>query len=86
MYYLYKYKMIVPVRCFSCNSVLADKWAYYEKECKKLDGTKKDSGTTDNKLKNMDPITKGEILDKLEIKRICCRRMMLSTVDMMELI
>ena len=25
--------MIIPVRCFSCNKVLADLWIYYEKKC-----------------------------------------------------
>lgn len=26
--------MIIPVRCFTCGKVLADKWAYYERRCR----------------------------------------------------
>lgn len=90
--------MIVTVRCFSCGAVLADKWLYYERECKKLelaDGqdavTKKDDKdekdkVTKEEMKNMDKRSTGHILDDLGITRQCCRRMMLSTVDMMELI
>ena len=28
--------MIIPVRCFTCGKVLADKWAYYERRCREL--------------------------------------------------
>ncbi len=28
--------MIIPVRCFSCGKVLADKWTFYKKECSRL--------------------------------------------------
>jgi DNA-directed RNA polymerase subunit N (RpoN/RPB10) len=31
-------KMIIPIRCFTCNHVLADKWDYYVKECEKENG------------------------------------------------
>ena len=29
--------MIVPIRCFTCNKMLADKWMYYVDECAKAD-------------------------------------------------
>lgn len=80
--------MIIPIRCLSCNKVLADKYAYYEQQCKEIDATE----LTDNEklatkdLKEMDKKTRGKVLDDLGLNRICCRRMMLSTVDMMNLI
>ena len=32
--------MIIPVRCFSCSKVLANKWKYYSTEMKKLENEK----------------------------------------------
>lgn len=28
--------MIIPVRCFTCGKVLADKWSFYKRECVRL--------------------------------------------------
>jgi DNA-directed RNA polymerase subunit N (RpoN/RPB10) len=67
---------------------LADKWDYYERECKKLEATPitQDEKVSKNELKNMDKRTRGQILDDLGLKRICCRRHMIGHVDMMDLI
>lgn len=99
--------MIIPVRCFTCNHVLADKWRWFEKECEKLvndhehdqggSSTKRSdqkdtkskratSTATDPPAKNMEIANRAELLDKLGLKRLCCRRHMLGHVDMMELI
>jgi DNA-directed RNA polymerase I, II, and III subunit RPABC5 len=66
--------MIIPIRCFTCNKVIADIYDYYLKECEKY--------KTNNPEKND---TK-EILDKLGVSRYCCRRHLISTVDMMKII
>ena len=86
--------MIIPIRCFTCNHVLADKWKWFDKECEKLSNATeeqadKQNGTTQkNKApaKNMEIANRAELLDKLGLKRLCCRRHMLGHVDMMELI
>ncbi len=91
--------MIIPVRCFTCNHVLADKWRWFEKECEKLSLSsiqeeEQQEDETDKKpmnkrkppAKNMDVANRAELLDKLGLKRLCCRRHMLGHVDMMELI
>lgn len=75
--------MLIVVRCMSCSKVLADKWKYYEAECKKLD-EEKHTAEQKRELKNMDPRTRGQILDELGITRLCCRRCMLGCVDMMD--
>jgi DNA-directed RNA polymerases I, II, and III subunit RPABC5 len=77
--------MLIVVRCMSCGKVLADKWNYYEKKCQELD---MDESAKKPELsnKNMDEKTRGELLDKLGLKRICCRRHFLGCVDMMDLI
>lgn len=57
--------MIVPVRCFTCGKVLANKWETYL-GLLRADYTERDA------------------LDELSLKRYCCRRMMLTHVDLIE--
>jgi DNA-directed RNA polymerase subunit N (RpoN/RPB10) len=80
--------MLIPVRCMTCGSVIADKWNAYERECKKLEDMPltKEQEQKGKELKNMEKKTRGDILDRLEVKRLCCRRMFIGCVDMMELI
>lgn len=54
--------MLVPVRCFTCGNLIADKMGKYQTAIK--EGRQA-----------------GEVLDKLGIKRYCCRRMLLTTVE-----
>lgn len=65
--------MIIPIRCFTCGKVLADKWEYYKKKVEEL---KKQS-------KEDNPPTK-EILDELGLDKYCCRRIMLGHVDLID--
>ncbi len=75
--------MIIPVRCFTCGKVLADKWNYYKKEIDK-------GGTEDTVLnvnaKSIQKTKEGKALDTLGLKRYCCRRMMISHVDLINII
>jgi DNA-directed RNA polymerase I, II, and III subunit RPABC5 len=82
--------MLIPIRCFTCGKVLADKYDYYLKEVQKLqkddlkdESSKKDS---DEEYKHFESLRTGPILDKLGLNRYCCRRHMLGTVDMMDTI
>jgi len=77
--------MIIPIRCVSCGKVLADKWEYYKKECEELE--KKSFESDDNVVplsKYFKEPFKKDILDKLELERICCRRHMLGHVDIID--
>lgn len=96
--------MIIPIRCFTCGKVIADKYDYYIKESEKLkletqdtekQKTKMLQATQEEKEKlakeahdtrHFDTIRTGELLDSMGLTRYCCRRHMLSTVDMMEII
>jgi DNA-directed RNA polymerase I, II, and III subunit RPABC5 len=73
----------IPVKCFTCGCVLADKYRYYKNEVRKMKMEKNMS--TDNVLyftqKNMEKTPEGIVLDKLELKNVCCRRHMLTHVD-----
>lgn len=56
---------MIPVRCFTCGAVIADKQEKFEEAVKK--GEKP-----------------AAVLDKLGVKRYCCRRMFLAYVSVME--
>ena len=76
--------MIIPVRCFTCGKVLADKWEYYDKKVKELENTEKAKEQPQNR--NFEKTYTGKILDELGLERMCCRRHMLGHVDLMEII
>ena len=129
--------MIIPIRCFTCGKVLADKYDYYLQQVQDMEHANKQShlsaastsaaatagkkakellakgvakAATDAKNKqdkqdkqdkedrdlavkqeahdtrHFDTIRTGPILDSMGLTRYCCRRHMLSTVDMMEVI
>nr|AIF03017.1 DNA-directed RNA polymerase subunit N (rpoN) [uncultured marine thaumarchaeote KM3_160_B06] len=54
--------MLVPVRCFTCGNLIADKFEDYQ-----------------NKVRSGEKPAK--ILDSMDIKRYCCRRMLLTTLE-----
>jgi DNA-directed RNA polymerase subunit N (RpoN/RPB10) len=74
-------EMIIPVRCFTCGKVIADKWRYYEREVKEMDEKKKGDGAVEE-----GDGAKAKLLDELGLTRICCRRHMIANVDVMDLI
>lgn len=73
------------MRCFTCNEPLANVWEYYQKKVKELE-KQKQSDDTKSKYKNFDKLTRKEILDELELDNMCCRRHLLSHVDLIEII
>lgn len=79
--------MIIPVRCYTCGKLLADKYQHYISE---LDRKKLAMNTKEDPLFiniNSDDIKKtiaGEILDELGLIRICCRKVMLTSIDIID--
>jgi|UniRef100_A0A6C0CW98 DNA-directed RNA polymerase subunit N (RpoN/RPB10) len=75
--------MIIPVKCFTCGMVLADKYRYYLEEVRKLklnkdiDVDKVMYLTKEYKEKTPE----GEVMDNLGLKKMCCRRHLLTHVD-----
>ena len=81
--------MIIPVRCFTCGSVISNKWVKYMELCDKYRlETKQD----DVELLDIDELqsnTKKETaefkaLRDLSVKRLCCRRHFLCNVDLID--
>jgi len=75
--------MIIPVKCFTCGKVLANKYNYYLKEVRKK---KMENGEDLEKVKyltssNMLKSAEGEVLDSLGLTKMCCRRHFLTHVD-----
>ena len=77
--------MIIPICCFTCGKHIAHKWEKYHKLISEEYKKKKiyiDIQST-NKINNINPIEK-KVLDKLKLRRYCCRRMMISHIDICE--
>lgn len=75
--------MIIPVRCFTCGEVIASKYESYLREVRKAkDAQNKDYGTTIYlDLSNVEKTIEGRVLDNLGLTKLCCRRHMLTHVD-----
>ena len=80
--------MIIPIRCFTCNKVVAHLWEEYLNRIQ-MEYLKED---IKNKRKNRfvdieqleNKTIEGKILDELKLKKYCCRRMLLAHVDLCE--
>jgi DNA-directed RNA polymerase I, II, and III subunit RPABC5 len=75
--------MIIPIKCFTCGNVLADKYRYFLDEVRKkklANGLNVDRVVYLTKDK-MEKTAEGEVLDDLRLNNMCCRRHMLTHVD-----
>jgi len=80
--------MIIPVRCYTCGEVLADKWIPYvtciqndkNLSTEKIENENLELTYLDLKQKTPQKSIEGKILDELGLHKYCCRRMMLSNV------
>ena len=75
--------MLIPVKCFTCGNVLANKYRFYIREVEKK---KLDKSIDLEEVKYLDENTndktpEGEVIDLLGLNRYCCRRHMLTHVD-----
>ena len=75
--------MIIPIKCFTCGMVLADKYRYYQNEVRRnklLLGINPDSVIYLSNT-NTEKTVEGKVLDDLDLTNVCCRRHMLTHVD-----
>jgi DNA-directed RNA polymerase subunit N (RpoN/RPB10) len=75
--------MIIPVRCFTCGNVIADKYEYYLQEVRRRQiatGVSQDDVVYLTK-NNVHKTIQGQVLDDLKLAKVCCRRHMLTHVD-----
>ncbi len=80
--------MIIPMRCFTCSMPLADMYLYYQAEVRKRKLAKRIGANTDD-IDKVVYLTKefhektpeGEVMDELNLTKMCCRRHFLTHVD-----
>jgi DNA-directed RNA polymerase I, II, and III subunit RPABC5 len=75
--------MIIPIRCVSCNNVIAGKWEPYLEKVKK---TRRDMKQGDDMVYLTATTTttaEGKALDEIGLKKMCCRRHFLAHVDLL---
>ena len=80
--------MIIPIKCFTCGMVIANKYRFYVEEVRKkklAKGFNKDSINFDKVIyltkEFHEKTPEGEVLDELGLKKMCCRRHLLTHVD-----
>lgn len=62
--------MMVPVRCFTCGNVIAEHWEEYKARSQEHEGSEDPSA----------------VLDELGVERYCCRRMLVSHKDLVDIV
>jgi len=80
--------MIIPIKCFTCGMVIANKYRYYVEQVRKKKLTKRGNGESIDIDKVLyltkefaEKTPEGEVLDELNMKKMCCRRHFLTHVD-----
>ena len=75
--------MIIPVLCYTCSNVIADKYRYYVDEVRRLKAEKgvKADAVVYLTAKNVEKTVEGQVMDKMRIDQPCCRRHFLTHVD-----
>jgi len=77
--------MIIPVKCFTCGNVLADKYLYYQNKVREIKLKKKEDLDDVVYLteSNTEKTVEGKVMDELGLKKMCCRRHVLTHVDIL---
>jgi DNA-directed RNA polymerase I, II, and III subunit RPABC5 len=75
--------MIIPIKCFTCGHVIADKWRYYRQEVAKR---KMEQNMHVDEVIYLTPkynkkTPEAEVLDEMGLTKMCCRRHMLTHVN-----
>lgn len=84
--------MLIPIKCFTCGNLLADKYRWYLKRVRQLKlanaASTSDVAVDESKVRYFTPKMKGrakteegQVLDELHMNLQCCRRHMLTHVD-----
>ena len=66
--------MIIPIRCFSCNRVIASDFRKFQKKINEIREKRREP--TPEEISN--------IMDDLGLEKYCCRRMILSHIELID--
>lgn len=80
--------MIIPIKCFTCGTVIANRYAIYceEVRLRKMQSSKYKNDIDRNRVEyftqeNKNKTIEGNVLDELGLTKLCCRRHILTHVD-----
>ena len=75
--------MLIPVKCFTCGEVLGNKYSFYQSQVrmKKFEQNVDMNNVLYLTEENKSKTPEGEVLDMLNLNKMCCRRHMLTHVD-----
>lgn len=71
--------MIIPIRCFTCGKVLANKWKTYKEKVEK-----QEPDENEQQYKMLEANHKAKILQEIGITKMCCKRHMLTHIDIVD--
>mgnify|MGYP001215614389 FL=1 len=78
--------MIIPIRCMTCGKVIANKWNKYLDMINSNPDVNKQPETINIRADKIEKTIEGKVMDELGLKRYCCRRHLLTHVDLIEII
>jgi DNA-directed RNA polymerase subunit N (RpoN/RPB10) len=70
---------MLPQRCFTCNKVLSHIELEYEEKLEEIELNDKISNEEKSKLKR-------ELVDSFGLERYCCRKILISYVDLIKVV
>jgi DNA-directed RNA polymerase subunit N (RpoN/RPB10) len=76
--------MIIPVRCYGCNNLLASKYYYYKEkvaEHKKRANMPLTDTIINVNSTDVEKTIEGKLLDSLGLVRLCCRSHMMGHIE-----
>ena len=76
--------MIIPVRCFTCGKIIGNKYEWYTELVTNGQTEKYSNNLIINNEFKISLFFLREALDTLGLKRYCCRRMVLTHVDLIQ--
>ncbi len=85
--------MLVPVRCFTCNKVIGHLWEPYQQKLQERYQQTQENTPLSQKVSSLkfteatvrdveNKTVQGKILDELNVKKYCCRSILISTIDL----
>jgi len=76
-------EMIIPIRCVSCGKLLANKWEYYQRRLRELKGPGYAEPTC-FAGKAIPKTPEAIVMDELGLDKMCCRKTVLTHVDLIQ--
>jgi len=74
--------MLIPIKCYTCGKLIADKYKEYQDFLEEKNNDESLKLKTNQIDVKQQKSYESEILDKLGLTKYCCRRMLLTSVDL----